>query len=474
MKKFIEQLHLRLSDLFLLIGFICFAVFLIFGQEFMQQTDPHVVALPLGAAIPLVIIMVGTLGYYLSLEVYKSKEKVNLIIPSIIGALVILGILAIAVQPEHSFENVTVRMDYGEYVIGDNIVVGLYVSPIHKFIFIAELIGIGLMFYIGLFIFPKRIGSVKFIEYLGFALFGLIAVMFVYSYIAEFNNYISIFKGLLGIDKTYSFKELSDIFAVKSFVIHKNAFGMICLLGIVFCFINQSIRPRVWYYPVAGFIFINMIFSFCKMGFLVVAIVVFVYLLYRLFVTYKGHEKRNLITLIVIGSLIVIAGVVFGIPYITKGKVFGKIYELIESITGGGGTLKTRTFIWDNTFQLIDGGWWLLGRGFGVINLMLQPMNMASHHESVFPTHSAMLNMVAEGGIIYLLAYIAFVGYAIYVIVKTYKKNPEVTFVIALGVLAFFIYSIIETIQYLMYVFLFPIFILYYQKVKGPQVEESK
>ena len=93
MKKFIEQLHLRLSDLFLLVGFICFAVFLIFGQEFMQQTDPHVVALSLGVAIPLFIIMVGTLGYYLYLEVYKSKEKVNLIIPSIIGALVILGIL---------------------------------------------------------------------------------------------------------------------------------------------------------------------------------------------------------------------------------------------------------------------------------------------------------------------------------------------------------------------------------------------
>ena len=80
MKNFIKSLQFRLSDLFLLIGFIPFAVFLIFGQLFMQFQYPEEVALPLWAAILCFVVMVGCWSYYLYLEVYKSKDKYNLYI----------------------------------------------------------------------------------------------------------------------------------------------------------------------------------------------------------------------------------------------------------------------------------------------------------------------------------------------------------------------------------------------------------
>ena len=117
------------------------------------------------------------------------------------------------------------------------------------------------------------------------------------------------------------------------------------------------------------------------------------------------------------------------------------VYQLIESFSGNSITLTTRSYIWDNCYQLLRNGWWLIGRGFGSICLQLMPMNMVSHGEKVFPTHSAFLNMLCSGGIITFLAYLGFLVYIGYVIYKSYKESPEFTFAVGLGVLCFFLYS---------------------------------
>ena len=111
MKKFIISLELRWSDLALFIGFVCFAIFLIFGQLFMQYQNPNDVALPLGAAIPLFIVMIGSFGVYLYLEVYRSKEQFNIVIPAIIFTLILMNTIAIFVQPSVVSENVLVRIN---------------------------------------------------------------------------------------------------------------------------------------------------------------------------------------------------------------------------------------------------------------------------------------------------------------------------------------------------------------------------
>ena len=454
MKEFIKKLELRWSDLFLFVGFLGFAIFLIFGQEFMQQQDPSVVALPLWLGIICFIIMIGSWGVYLYLELYKRKTEFNKYIAFAFIGIVLLNVLAILVQPSNSVENVIIRINENEALVGTSMAANLVVTGTHKFIFISEYIGTGLFLYIALFLFSKRITNIKFIEYLGYALFGLIFVMIIYSYITEGYKYV------LGIDREH---DLANEFSVISFVIHKNAFGMICMLGIVFCLINQSIKPRWFYYPLVAYFFISMIFSMCKTGMLLSLAILFIYFIYRLVVTYKEHQKRNKITFIVLAAVVFLGFVFVGIPYLTKGKIFGKIYAIIESLTKGGLSMDNRACIWDNTFQLLQHGWWLIGRGFGTVNLQLWPMNIISHGENVFPTHSSFLNMLAQGGIITFLAYCCLITYFIYVIGKSYKKSPDFVFAVALGALCFFLYSFIETIHYLMYVFLFPIFVIYYQ-----------
>lgn len=457
----------KLSDLFFLIGFLPFAVIIIIGQVYMQITDPDVIGFPLWVSIPCLVIMVGGWGVYLYLELFKKKDdkqKFNLVVGGICAFLILLNIIIILVQPKVITETVIIRFskDHPE-LVGTTSDAIIPVSAIHKFMFIAEIIGVIMFVYIGLFIFPKRIKSVIFIKYLGFALFLFLTVLIIYGYIADFDKYVAFFKHVFLNDRTDP-----DIYhkCVTSFIINRNAYGMCMMLGIIFAFIVHSIHRKWFYYLVAGFCFVNMIFSLCKTGIIISVIIMLVYVGYRLITTFKEHKKRNLIILISFGSVALAIFTVIAASIISKGKFLSPIYSLYDELVRGGSSLDARTYIWDNTYQLLRDGNWLIGRGFGIINLALQPMNIISHEEKVFPTHSAYLSLVGEGGILFLLAYLALLVYSGYVIVKCFKKQPGLTLAMSLGVVSFVLYSFIETIHYLVYIFLFPIMVLYFSLQK--------
>lgn len=474
MKKFIKSLELRRSDLFALLGLFPFAVLLIFGQLFMQYPNPDDVALPLWAAIIVFLAMIGFWGYYLYEEVWKKREefnKLNTIVVAVLSTLVLINIIAILVQPSMHVENVFVRYSNDNPgIVGTLVPVILNVSIVHKVFFIFELIAAALCIYIGLFVFPKRFKSLNFIKYLGYILFIFLGVMIIYGYIAEADKYVGFFKYIFGIERPEGVF-LYD-FAVKSFILHRNAYGMMTMVGIIFTFICHAFDKKWYYYLLAAFFYINMIFSLCKTGLLISIIIILVYVFYRLIITYKEHKIRNKTAIICIISVLLIGGGNVAISYFSKGKVLSSLYGIINSITGGGQSLDTRSYIWDNCYQLMQNGWWLIGRGFGTFNTMLMPMNIATSdgNDPVFPSHSSYLGLPAEGGILFLVAYLALLVYAGYVIYKSFKKAPEITLAVSLGVFSFVMYSFIETIHYFVYIFLFPIMVIYHTKVKNNQI----
>ena len=474
MKAFIKSLQLRWSDLAFVVGFIPFAVLLIFGQLFMQFPNPDDVALPLWAAIMCFIVLLISWGYYLYIEVWKKKRefnKLNSIIICILFSLVLLNIISIIVQPTNSIETVIIRINDDPSLINTTKDVHLYISGVHRAVFSFELIAAALCIYIGLFVLPKRFTSVSFIKYLGYIFFIFIFVLIIYSYISEFNQYIGFIKYAFGINRPED-KIIYD-FTVQSFILHRNAYGMMMMIAIVFAFICNEFKHRWYFYALAIFFYINMVFSLCKTGLLISAISIFLYILYRLIVTYKNNKKRNKIALISIFSIVAVFVIIFGVAYLSKGKIFGKLYSIIEAITRGGLSLETRSVIWDNSYQLMQNGWWLIGRGFGTFNVMLMRMNIVTHNEWVFPSHSSYIGLLAEGGILFLVAYLALLVYSGYVIFKSFRKQPGLTLTVSLGYISFVLYSFIETIHYLAYVFLFPIMVIYVNQSKENKVEQK-
>ena len=474
-KSFIKSLHLRLSDLFMLTGFLPFTLFLIFGQLFMQYPNPAEVAFKLWMIIAAFVISAGSWSAYIYLE-NKRGNLPNNIVTWIFVILAIIGVIGILIQPNIFQETVIIRFinDINKEVYGENIQIGnivnaplapMTISSTHYIFFTLDLLLILLFIYTGLFIFPKRFSNIEFIKFFGYAVIALVVVMIFYSYIFEHEKFIPFIKALLGQGgNVYDY-------TLVSFIIHRNAFGMTALIGIIFTFINHTIERKWWYWLIAVFFFVNMIFSFCKTSILIGALLIVVYAVYRLIFTYKEFPKRNRNILIGGGCVAFLAILVVGISILSKGKFLSPIYNLVA---GESSTLDNRTFIWDNCFQLLRANpiYYFFGRGFGLVNEMLLPMNTANG-DKVFPTHSAFMNLLTEGGIFYLFAYILFMGYSVYVIIKTYKKSPALTVAISLGVLAFSIYSIIETIHYLVYGFMLPVMILYHVSYLEPQIEEQ-
>ena len=473
-KSFIKSLNLRWGDLFMLLGFLPFTLFLIFGQLFMQYPNPNEVAFKLWAIILCFVISAGSWGTYIYLERKRGNYPKD-IVAWILAIVAIIGVIGILIQPSVFQENVYIRMvnDLNKELYGENISVGdivnapiapLTISATHRIFFIFDLLLILLFIYTGLFIFPKRFTNITFIKYIGYAFIALCIVVIFYSYIFEHEKFIPFIKALLG-----NGENIYD-YTLVSFIIHRNAYGMMMLVGIIFAFINHSIEKKWWYWLLAIFFYIDMVFSFCKTSLLIGALLIVIYAVYRLIFTYKEFPKRNRNILIGGGCVALLTILVVVISVFTKGKILSSIYNLV----GGSSTLDSRTFIWDNCFQLLRANpiYFFFGRGFGLVNEMLLPMNTANG-DKVFPTHSAFINLLTEGGIFFLFAYILFIGYSAYVIIKTYKKSPALTVAISLGVLAFFIYSIIETIHYLVYSFMLPIMILYHVSYLEPQEEEQ-
>ena len=462
-KNFIKSLELRWSDLCIAVGFLPFTLFLIFGQLFMQYPNPDEVAFKPWMIIVSFVISVGAWGTYIYLEWKRGNQPKN-IVTWIFVILAIIGVIGIIIQPSIFQETVVVRFvnDINKEVYGENIQVGdivnaplapMIISSTHYMFFIMDLLLILLFIYIGLFIFPKRFTSISFIKYLSYAVIIFCFVMILYGYIFEWKDYVPFIKALLGQGgNVYDY-------TIESFIIHRNAYGMALMIGIIFCFINHSIERKWWYWLITAFFYINMVFSFCKTGLLISALLIVVYAVYRLIFTYKEFPKRNRNILIGGGCVAFLAVLVLAVTFLSKGKILGSLYNLIK----GSNTIDNRSYIWDNCFQLLSRNpiYYFFGRGFGLLNEMLLPMNTANG-DKVFPAHSGFMNLLCEGGVFYLFAYILWLGYSIYVVIKTYKKSPALTLAMSLGVLAFLIYSVIETIEYLVYAFMLPVMILYH------------
>ena len=451
MKKIISLLHLRLSDLFLVVGLVPMVFFLMYGQEFMQKVDPNDVPLKITAIIPLFVLLVLSWGVYIFLE-YRRGNKFNKYISITFLLLAVIGIIGIVIQPSHVAFNMITNN-------GETFLIELDISPTHYAFFSMDIVVILFLIYVGLFILPKRFSNILFVQWIGYLVIIGCFALNIYSYIVEHDCYSSIIKAVLD-------GELGLIgeYAVKSFIIHKNAFGMTLFIGIICCIINHSIGKNGWYFFFIFYFLISMIFTFCKTSILLSVVIILIYIYYCLLSANKNDKKIRVFSVLLLTILLLSLAGFVAIVILDKGVHFAKLYNALSSILENN-TINSREWIWSNTYQLITNKMplsLLFGRGFGIINEMLLPMNLVNGDSPLsFPTHNGFLNLFAEGGFLYLFAYLALLGYASYIAIKSYKKNPSTTLAIALGLFSFVFYSLIETIHYLTYVFMFVLFAFY-------------
>lgn len=462
MKELIKKFNLTYSDLFLAIGFLFSSVFYAFAWQFMVTSDPTQVFLKPWMIIVSFSITTICWGIYLYLE-YRKGNFPNKIVTGIFIFIALIGLITVLVQPSHFERDVIMRISndmnqemYPGYNVGDAVRVSLDISPTHRMFFSMGSLVINTIFFIIYFIFPKRFKTTNFIIVAAITVLIFLAIMIGYSYVTEWYKYIPFLKALFGQGT------IQDVYdnAVCSFIVHRVPYGVCMMMGLVFAINCHAITEKWYWYPVMAFLYINMIFSYCKSALLISALLIIVYVAFRLYKTYNEHKKRNKILIITFSSIFGLAIVLTAISYLTEGKFIPTLYKMVLSITESN-TINTRSFIWDNTFQLLQDGWWVIGRGFGTYNEMLFPMNIVNG-DDVCPSHSTYNAVLGAGGIIQLLGFLTILIYFGYLFIKCFKKDKQHTLSLSFGALAFILYSFTEGVNYLICVFIFPIFVLHH------------
>ena len=441
----------RLSDLFLIIGFVPMAMFLMWGQDYMQFPDPEMASTKPAIFVPMFLLLLISWSIYISLE-HDKKHYINRYAIYIAIALMVTGVIAILTQ---SKEFILETYD----LVGEPKTVTVTLSDTHILFFAMATIALCLFVYIGVFIFPTRFNSIWLIKIFGYLVFATCFAMAAYSYIFEMDKFLPFLKALGDLDASAMNANIT-----MSFTPNSNTVGMLYLVGMIFCFINHSLTKRRWlnwvYWPLAMYFFTMMLFSYCRTSIIIGPAIMTIYIYYVLLHTFKKHKVTNTIFLI-LETLVLLAGLtVFLLSVLSKGQYIKYINDLYEMFTDDA-SMKSRERIWNNTYQIIAQTQpmsLIFGRGFGIMNVMVLAMN--DFKKQLYPTHNGYLNLLAEGGFIYLFVYLALLGYITAKLVKNYNKNGKAAVALALGMYSFAIYSLNETIHYFTYPFMFLILVL--------------
>lgn len=467
LKEYVKGLELSLSDLFLAIGFLFFIPFAAFSWQFMVTAVPNLVPFKMWMMIVCFVISSSCWGAYFFLEIRKGRLKNNIFFWLYIF-FAIMSLVSVLVQPtdssvvvEAKFVNGVSHQHYPGIQVGDLVTVYRHISASHKLYFACGSLLITTIFFIIFFVLPKRIKSFDFLTLICLIVAIFIVVLTVYSYIVEHDHYGPLLKALFGGDINGVYEN-----SVHSFLVHRVPYGACLMMGLLFAILGHQLTKHPLWIFVGIYCLINMVFSWCKTALGISILIVALYLVYLLVLTYKNNKKRNKLLSIIYGSFVFGVGTVVLISILTKGSFVPQIYNAFNSFTDKR-TLQTRTFIWENINQQLKGGWIIIGRGFGTHNLMLYSMNLVNG-DDVCPSHSTYYAVLGAGGIINLLGFLGMYVYFIYIFVKCWKVDKMKTLGLSVGVIAYFLYSFTEGVNYLILVFMFPL-ILYYHLNQKPQ-----
>ncbi len=445
----------RLSDLFLLLGFIPTGIFMLNGFRFMETLDASTLFLKPWMMLVLFFLAVVFWSIYLYLEFSRGNIP-QMWITVIFIFVLILSLAGIVLQKNpYTIQTLSdgprhLPPGYDQYATyADGMVsISLPISRAHTQFFLLSVILILLFMYIGFFVFPKRVTTIKPLRFFGYIIFAFVASLMIYSYIAEGSLYGPFLYNLF-----YTQGPLSGL---KSYILNSNAFGMCLLIGTIFCCINHSIEKKWFYFPLMIIFHLQMIFTFCRTGLVVTGFIVVSYMIYSIITTFRGHVVRNIIMSILLANTVLIIISFSFASYLTEGLFIPYLYNALMSF-GNTNSLESRFKIWAITIEIMKNNplSLIVGEGYGTLNYILFHVCLFKNGWDIIPTHNSYLGLLAQGGFSTLLSYAALLVYSIVLLAKNYRKSPALLFAINLGVLAFSLYSIIETIHYLVYGFIF-------------------
>lgn len=438
--EYIKKMHLKWCDLFILFGFLFALPTIIERNSLVTISNPTQTTIPFVLIVISFVLTIACLVTYLVLE---RKEKYVRVHPAVLiffAVIIITMTISIFVQPNEITTTVFIQ-NPNQGIVGDPITVTTNISSQVKIVSLFSIILLLIGVYLGIWLLPNKIKTIAVVEPTCFAFFAFLGIAIIFSYIAEFNNYIQLFKNLF----TLSNLNNIDIYAPKSFLYHRNIYGTFLMFGVFASLMCYQFKKRKIYIFMLIFLALNLLLTIYKGGIIFTAVGLVAYEVYCAITKLKEDKKKGTRNLIIIGSIVIGLGLLLLILYLASGT----IREKIDSLFKGGYTLTTRINIWKTTLILLKPAWWLIGRGGWIFNNILRNCNIAAQGDYTGSTHNAFLSLIAVGGLSLLIGFITLAVYAIKDCFKIYKNNKGVASVLIIATFVFILNLIIEASYYI-------------------------
>lgn len=429
------------SYLLLAMGIIFFFPIVFSSIELMGSIDTK---LPLWFIVVSFAISLLSLCMVIFFEIRKINQKYNFVFLAVILLLVVYTVIIISIQPEEIL--ITARAYWNaDDKIGHMVDILTNISNLDKAVFIMQTTLTITIVYIGLFLLPNKINNLNFIYFLGIVICLLVFATVIYSLVFEFEKYILVFKDVFGIDQIEG--KILD-YCPKSIYGHKNIYGLALMLALGQLIIFNSVKKTKLFPYVYIFIGIIVFFTQCRAALLIYVLVTFVYVYYWLIKGVKNNKKNYKTLLLVVSGIVATFAIIFVILLLSIESLRTRIIGLFDS----GETFVGRINIWKNSLYSLQPNWYITGRGYGVFNKVLLNVNGELRRDFTYSSHGWFMAMLGRGGVVYLASFLFVVVLSVYIFIKVYHNEKNISFSMFLSIISIFLFSCVEDFYY---VFLF-------------------
>lgn len=391
---------------------------LYFVEMIFMNKDFAVRYMEITHLVPFFISILAFTIWFFYYEKKHNKENLNFIFAGIISALFIMFTVVILVLPE-SKEFTLLNDVGGRTPSSPTFIFNLTIEDKLYYIFMTFISC--LMSYLYIVVLPKKYYFTRIINIAYYLALTFMAVVIIYSYIAEWEIYIHFFNDFIA-------KGVTGFPVPRSFFLNRNNLGFVYLAMICFTLLVHHQHPKWWYYVIATYLLLNSLPCLSKTNFALSVFIMLAYFVGRFFATFKEHKKRNIIAGSIITVIVVVITVFSIISFYLRNEFFEFIKRVIVTTFNFNdshfSTFTGRTYLWEMVIDILNQTSWVVGAGHGVFNNLLLEYckNYWGEGATTMP-HNGFMQLLGEGGIIYLVAFFAFIGYVVYNLIKIQKAH---------------------------------------------------
>ena len=429
--RFLRSLELRWSDLFLLV-FVVSGLFVCVESYSLASTVNPSATLPLWLIIGLVVLSNATLIVYCFFELKKESVKYVAIVLGVFLVVLVAQMVTLCLFPNTSC------IVFDSYS-GQKVQVITQITDRVKVVYFFGFVYQVAIFYIGVYLFPKRVKNVHFVINLIYVFYVVFLFLLLFSLFAETNNYGNLSKSIFADGNLNHIEDLG----IKSIMSHRNVYAFILETIIFLSLINKHLSKYRWNYVVTVMAYLELAFTVCKTGIIIATASLLIYYLIKLILLFKSKQYVSFVVFltILISAIIVVLSIT-----ISK-SLLSVIFDSLVNAN----SMVLRKIIWGNAVTIINEYNWFFGAGFGTYNSVLLNANINVNadylliQEHTPLTHNSYLSIIGVGGIVLFLV-VGSMGLFLF--------GLFLCFCFLLSILSFFVHSFVEDNYYYIIIFI--------------------